>query len=226
MTVMRLALVLLVIATPSLADRMSFTPVDEAERDPTLVEFRKELLELVAARDIETLVARACPDIYLSHGGSGGPEEFRANLTVDPETLSEEYREQADEIREEYWSALQATLSQPGYFDDQGEFWLPHQWQITLPASLDPFQTYFVTGERVSLRQSPSRSGAIKGLVSHEVVIVADYQPDAEYQGVLLTDGTWGFIHRDFLWSMVGYRAALVKSEEGQWQLCTFVSGD
>ena len=55
---------------------------------------------------------------------------------------------------------------------------------------------------------------------------IGEYDPEAEYQKVRLTDGTSGFMHRDFLWSMVGHRAALVKSEAGEWQLCTFVSGD
>ncbi|MGI9368771.1 MAG: SH3 domain-containing protein, partial [Ruegeria sp.] len=209
------ALALCLATSPVLAERMSFPPVDEAVNDPTLLAFRDSLLEQVAARDIDAVIAMACPDIYLSHGGNGGPEEFRANLTVDPETLPDEQRDQADKMRDAYWLALQDTLSQPGYFDDLGEFWMPHQWQITLPASLDPFQTYFVNGERVSLRQSPSRSAPITDFVSYEVVIITDYQQDNEYQSVVLTDGIRGYLHDDYLWSMVGYRAALVKSDKG-----------
>ncbi|WP_120635582.1 SH3 domain-containing protein [Ruegeria sp. EL01] len=219
-------LLLAVFCGPALADRQSFPPVDQADRDPALVAFREDLLTKVTARDTEAVVASACPDIYLSHGGDGGPEELRENLTVDPEKLSDEFRDQADEIRESYWAALQDTLSRPGYFDDQDEFWMPHQWQISLPASLDPFTAYFVTGEKVTLRRGPSRSEGIIGLISHEVVLVPDYRDGAEYQKVRLTDGTFGHMHSDFLWSMVGYRAALVKSEGGDWQLCTFVSGD
>ncbi|WP_298934875.1 SH3 domain-containing protein [uncultured Ruegeria sp.] len=211
---------------PALADRQSFPPVDQAGRDPALVAFRDDLLAKITARDTEAVVASACPVIYLSHGGDGGPEELRENLTLDPEKLSEELRDQADEMRESYWVALQDTLSQPGYFDDQGEFWMPHQWQVSLPASLDPFTAYFITGEKVTLRQEPSRGGAILGLISHEVVFIPDYQDGAEYQSVRLTDGTVGHMHSDFLWSMVGHRAALVKSNDGNWQLCTFVSGD
>ncbi len=225
---MRLSCVLAIALTcgPAAADRQTFPPVDQANLDPALVAFRADLLAKVEARDIDAVIASACTDIYLSHGGDGGPEEFRANLVVDPETLSDEPRDQADDIRAAYWTALQDTLSQPGYFDDQGEFWMPHQWQITLPADLDPAITYFVTGENVSLRQGATLGAPILGLISHEVVIVPDFQSGADYQQVLLTDGTQGFMHGDFLWSMIGYRAALVKSEDGDWQLCTFVTGD
>ncbi len=210
------------IGSPVTAERLSFPPVDQAADDTTLVAFRNELLEMIASRDIEAVVDLACPDIYLSHGGTGGPLELRANLTETSDSSSDGTVGQTDL----YWDALQETLSQPGYFDDLGEFWMPHQWQITLPAALDPFTAYFVTGNRVSLRKEPSRDASILDSISHEVVIVADFQPAAEYQRVRLTDGTTGFMHSDFLWSMVGYRAALVKSDAGQWQLCTFVAGD
>ncbi len=205
-------LLIALICTPALADRPSFPPSDQADRDPNLVAFREDLLASIAARDTEAVVARACPDIYLSHGGDGGPVEFRQNLQADSS--------------EAYWTALQETVSQPGYFDDQGEFWMPHQWQISLPASLDPFVTYYVTGENVTLRRAPDRSGSVLGLISYEVVLIPDYQDGSEYQLVRLTDGTSGYMHSDFLWSMVGYRAAMVKSEGGDWQLCTFVTGD
>lgn len=215
-----------VICGPALADRQSFPPVDQADHDPSLVTFREALLAQVSARDTDAVVAAACPDIYLSHGGDGGPEELRANLILDPETLSEEQRENADALRAQYWADLEDTLSQPGYFDEEGEFWMPHQWQITLPASLDPELAFYVTGSDVSLRQRPDRNSSILGLISHEIAIIRDYQDGAEYQRVLLTDGTQGYMHADFLWPMTGHRAAFVKSDAGDWQLCTFVSGD
>ncbi|MEW2916414.1 SH3 domain-containing protein [Ruegeria sp. ANG10] len=224
---MRYALLLAaVICGPALADRQSFPPVDQSDRDPSLIAFREALMAQVAARDTDAVVAASCPDIYLSHGGDGGPEELRSNLTLDPEALPEEQRENADALRAQYWSDLETTLSQPGYFDEEGEFWMPHQWQITLPASLDPELAFFVTGSDVSLRQRPDRNSSIIGLISHEIAIIRDYQDGAEYQRVLLTDGTQGYMHADFLWPMTGHRAAFVKSDSGDWQLCTFVSGD
>ncbi len=220
-----LALTIL-IGGPAWADRQSFPPVDQAGIDPSLAAFRDDLRAKVAARDTEAVIAAACPDIHINHGPESGPEVFRRNLTLPPETLTDDTRDQAERLREAYWSALEDTLSQPGYFDDQGEFWMPHQWQITLPAALDPQIAYFVTGQDVSFRRQPSRAGPIADLISHEVVLVQQYKTGAEYQLVRLTDGALGYVHSDFLWSMTGYRAALVKSETGDWQLCTFVTGD
>ncbi|TMV08634.1 SH3 domain-containing protein [Ruegeria sediminis] len=223
---MKLLPVLILAATPVQAERMRFPPADEAGRDPSLLAFRDALLAHVAERDTEAVVAAACPDIHLGHGGSGGPEELRERLTLPPDTLAEEYRDQADDMREAYWVALEQTLAAPGYFDDMGEFWMPHQWRIRLPASVDPIHAYFVTGTRVALRDRADGDARILDQISHEVVLIADHDPQAEYQKVMLTDGTRGFMHRDYLWSMVGHRAALVKSDDGRWQLCTFVSGD
>ncbi|RBW57763.1 SH3 domain-containing protein [Ruegeria sp. A3M17] len=216
----RAFLMSLLFCGPALADRQSFPPVDEAERDPTLVAFRDSLLASVAARDTEAVIATACPDIYLSHGGNGGPGEFLEYLA--PENSGS----QENQSRDIYWGDLESTLSQPGYFDDEGEFWMPHQWQITLPASLDPYEAYFVTGEDVTLRQAAEPGSPALSLISYEVVIVPTYRDGTDYQPVMLTDGTRGFMHGDFLWPMTGHRAAFVKSGAGEWQLCTFVSGD
>ncbi|MCG7518127.1 SH3 domain-containing protein [Ruegeria sp. Ofav3-42] len=224
---MKFTLVLLaMICGPALAERQSFPPVDEADRDPTLVAFREALLAKVAARDIEGVIADTCPDIYLSHGGNGGPLELRANLDPDPETLPEQDRRHADKIREGYWSDLEHTLTQPGYFDEEGEFWMPHQWQITLPATLDPHMAFYVTGQDVALRKAAVGGAPILALISHEIVIAPSYSEVNDYQSVYLTDGTAGYMHSDYLWPMTGHRAAFVKSDAGEWQLCTFVSGD
>ncbi|WP_170463428.1 SH3 domain-containing protein [Ruegeria arenilitoris] len=203
-------LLCLMLCGPALADRQTFPPVDEADRDPSLLAFRDKLLADVIARDTDAVIASACPDIYLSHGGDGGPEELREYLATG----------------DAYWRSLETTLSQPGYFDDEGEFWMPHQWQITLPATLDPAMAYFVSGGDVTLRQAAQSDAPALGLISHEIVIITAYQDAADYQPVMLTDGTRGFMHRDFLWPMTGHRAAFVKSDAGEWQLCTFVSGD
>ncbi|MEM1006825.1 MAG: SH3 domain-containing protein [Pseudomonadota bacterium] len=217
---------MILIGAPALADRQSFPPVDQADTDPSLIAFRDDLLAKVAARDTDAVVAAACPDIHVSHSAETGPEAFRSNLTQTSENPPDDSGDQADTLRDAYWAALQDTLASPGYFDDQGEFWMPHQWRITLPARLDPALAYFVTGTNVSLRQAPSQQAAVLAPISHEVVLVPDYRDTQDYQPVRLTDGTSGYMHRDFLWSMVGYRAALVKSDAGDWQICTFVSGD
>lgn len=210
-------LAVLLCAAPAFADRMSFPPQDEASRDASLVAFREDLRTAVAGRDLETLLAAACPDLTLSDDGPGGPEELRHLLTVGAN------RPAADV--DASWAALARTLATPGYFDADGEFWMPSHWRIHLPARIDPSQSWFTAGENVNLRAAPSRDAAVVTRVSYEVVLAEQETPDSDYRAVILTDGTRGFLHRDYLVQMSGYRAAFAASPDGTWQLCTFTSG-
>ncbi|MCV2890059.1 SH3 domain-containing protein [Ruegeria aquimaris] len=212
---MRLVLIcaLLLSAAPTLAGRQSFPPQDEAARDPSLVAFRDALRAAVARREIEALTAAACPDLMLSDNGPGGPEELRQFLN-DPN---------ADV--EARWQVLAETLDAPGYFDDDGEFWMPYHWRIHLPARIDAALSYFTNGENVNLRAAPDREAPVVARVSFEVVLTEAADAYRDYQAVILTDGTQGYLHRDFLVQMSGYRAAFAVSPEGAWQLCTFTTG-
>ncbi|MVO14447.1 SH3 domain-containing protein [Parasedimentitalea huanghaiensis] len=214
------------LGSPLVAQRIHLSPVDQAEKDPTLTIFRTQLLTDIIARDTEAVVAASCNQIYLSHGGNGGHDEFRHNLTLPEESLSEEYRPQADALREAYWKNLQKTLQQPGYFADSAEFLMPFHWQIDLPDEIDIFEAYFVNGRHVALRQSADSKATILEQISHEVVTIAKFDENALYQHVTIGDSRTGYMHRDYLWPIVGYRASLTKTANGDWQLCSFVAGD
>ncbi|KAE9628491.1 SH3 domain-containing protein [Parasedimentitalea maritima] len=214
------------LGSPLVAQRIHLSPVDQAEKDPTLSIFRTQLLTDIIARDTEAVVAASCNQIYLSHGGNGGHDEFRYNLTLPEESLSEEYRPQADSLREAYWQNLQKTLQQPGYFADSSEFWMPFHWQIDLPVEIGIFEAYFVNGRGVALRQSSESKAKILEQITHEVVTITKFDENAPYQHVTLGDGRTGYMHRDYLWPIVGYRASLTKAANGDWQLCSFVAGD
>jgi len=208
---------LLCLAQPVLAERQSFPPRDEAADNPAVLAARDALRAAVAARDLGRLSAAACADLSLSDDGPGGPEELRQMLTV-----SDTNSETTVETR---WQMLAKALAAPGYFDAEGEFWMPHHWRIQLPARIDPAQAHFVTGANVNLRKTPERTGEILTQVSFEVVLTAGFDPGAEYRAIILSDGTRGYLHRDYLTPMSGPRAALAQSPEGIWQLCTFTSG-
>lgn len=207
----------LFLAQPALAQRQSFVPRDEALANTDVLALRDRLRAAVAARDVDGLAAAACPDLSLSDDGPGGPDELRQMLTpsgTNPQSAVDNR-----------WQVLAETLAAPGYFDAEGEFWMPYHWRIQLPARIDPTQAFFVNGENVNLRQAPDRSGDILTRVSFEVVLAAGFDPEAEYRAVILSDSTRGYLHRDYLTPMSGARAALVRSPEGIWQLCTFTTG-
>ncbi len=208
------------------AQTLRVSPVDQAAQDPSLVTFREQLLNDIAAKDVKAVLNASCDGIYLSHGGNGGHDEFMSYLTLSDENVSDEYRRDMEEMREAYWTQLEKTLRQPGSFNGATEFWMPVYWQADLPETVDAYEAYFVTGDHVNLRQAPNGDGKIIGSLSHELVTVAEYDEESTYLKIHVADGLSGYMHRDYLWSAVGYRAAFTKSETQEWQLCMFVAGD
>lgn len=213
-------------ATSLQAERLRLDATDQAARDPSLEAFRDRLRRAVAARNTEAVIAAACPDIYLSHGGNGGLDEFRQYLTVPPETLSEDYRDQAPAMRAAYWSALETTLNAPGRFDEAGDFWAPYYWLADLPDTLDPYSAYVVDATQVLLRSGASRNAPVRARLSHEVVALPHFDESASYQNVRLGDATTGYVATRFLVPAIGYRAQFTRSGGGNWTLCSFVAGD
>ena len=70
--------------------RVQIMPFDEGPQDAGFAAYRASLLHAVVARDIDAVLAATSPDVELSFGGSSGHQQLRANLTVEPSTLSEE----------------------------------------------------------------------------------------------------------------------------------------
>jgi hypothetical protein len=218
---------LAVMSAPAVAlDALTAKPVDEASKDPIFKAFRDGLISSVAARDTNAVLAQSCPEILISFGGDGGLDEFREFLTVPEETLSDEYKPQADQIRETRWNELATVLSMGGNFTAEDQFWAPYTFNIQLPDGYDAFTTYFVTGTRVLARRGPDKEADPVANVSNVAVVIEEYDPESEYQAVTFANGRSGYIHRDFLRSVVDYRAGFQRAEDGTWKLCTFVAGD
>ena len=88
------------LATTTHAAPVLTPPVDEADKDAALVAFRDGLRAAAEARDTDAVLAASCPEILISFGGDGGLDEFRAFLSVPEDTLSEEYKPQAQAMRD------------------------------------------------------------------------------------------------------------------------------
>ncbi|PCJ07591.1 MAG: hypothetical protein COB16_10615 [Rhodobacteraceae bacterium] len=216
----------LCLGTSLAAQTLRVSPIDQAAQDPSLVEFREQLLNDIAARDVKAVLNASCDGIYLSHGGNGGHDEFMSYLTLPDENVTDEYRLDMEEMRDTYWTQLEKTLRQPGSFNGATEFWMPVYWQADLPESVDAYEAYFVAGDRVNLRKAPNGDGKIIGSLSHELVTVSEYDEEATYLKIQVADGRSGYMHQDYLCSAVGYRAAFTKSDSEEWQLCIFIAGD
>jgi len=216
----------LVGAAMALAGPLRAVPVDEGAQDPGFAAYRARLLQAVVARDIPFILSQTSPRVDLSFGGGGGHDDFRARLVVDPDTLSDDYRYQADEMRESYWAALEAVLRMGGRFEaGRAAFWAPYTWTAPLPDDYDAFETYFVTGESVALRDRPIRYGRVVARLTHDIVRTVAGGEGTRYLRVRLADGTTGYVHEDYLRSPIDYRAGFER-KGGVWLMTTFIAGD
>ena len=199
--------------------------VDEADQDPSFAAYRDALLSAIEARDTEAVIALSDENIHLSFGGDVGHDAFMDISNVPTEKLSDDYKPQAQAMRDEIWRALFDTLSLGGQFEDDG-FSAPYYWAAEIPPNFDPYQTYFVTGSRVALRDGPSQSANVLTRVSYAVVDLPSYD-DAKTWQLVTVPGTndAGYMHRDFLRSSVDYRA-LFSKDSGTWKMTVFIAGD
>ena len=221
-----LLLMALIAAPMATADTPKAEPVDEAAQDQTFAAYRDRLLDAVVRRDIDAILGMVAEDIALSFGGDAGRDRLRARFTVDPETIAEEYRHTAPNLREDYWAAFETVLRMGGRFGEDGNtFSAPYTWTAKVPPGYDPFETYFVTGSGVTLRDRPIRYGKPVGALSHDIVTVLDGGEGTDYRRVRTADGQEGYAHLDYLRSQVDYRAIFVR-RDGEWRLERFIAGD
>ncbi|MFY9212652.1 MAG: hypothetical protein WAO69_16170 [Aestuariivita sp.] len=213
-------------ATPLSAEVLRVAPFDQAQQQPGFVAYRDAFLKAVLARDIPAMLDFVSPDVELSFGGDAGHEAFVRFLTVPSELLSPEYRDQAGEMRAEYWGALETVLRGGGAFQDDGTFYAPYTAAVDLPEQFTPYDTFFVIGTDVPLRARPNGLSKIVARMDHEVLL-AVYQENEpkRFRKVERGNGQEGFVRRDQLRSVVDYRALFTR-ESGTWQMFLFLAGD
>lgn len=218
---------ILMMPTSIFAQTLRALPVDEGASNHSFSSFRKNLLRAIERRDVDYVVSQASSEIELSFGGAFGHEDFRNFLTVDPNSLTEEYRHLAPQMRAENWANLESALRLGGRFQESGDvFVAPYTWTVDLPEYADPFETYFVTGDGVALRDRPSKSGDVISRLSYDIVtLLGSDEGGVPYRKIRLQNGTTGFAHSDFLRSSVGYRVFFA-SDNGQWKMTMFLAGD
>jgi hypothetical protein len=223
--VLALALLSAVPFAPLAAEERKALPVDEAGQLEGLEAYRADLLDAIARRDVDAVVAGAADDIVLSFGGDAGRESLRQLLTQTEDDFADEYKHMADEEREGYWDALEDVLRLGGRVEGEDTFQAPYTWTVELGDNDDPYETYFVIGDAVSLRDRPNRHGTITATLSHDIVKAVDGGAGTRFRKVQLADGTEGYVHEDDLRSAVDYRA-IFERRDGTWQMTMFLAGD
>ena len=206
-------------------------PVDEAQEVPSFASYRAEFLAAVTARDIPRVLEFVSPDVHLSFGGDVGHDAFVYFLTVPEDSLLSEYRDEAEDMREDYWNALTEVLRLGGQFEEgKTAFSAPYTWSldIDLPEIYTPYETLFVMGTDVPLRKGRSGLSRVIARMDHEVLLLDWNELDGKKKRFLKVtrgDGQVGYVRADQVKSAVDYRARFERGDDG-WTMVMFLAGD
>jgi hypothetical protein len=218
--VARLPLLLLaLLAAPAAGQIASLPPRDDGASDPSFFTFRARLLEALAARDAEAVLAAFAPDARLSFGdGPGGPAGVRAVWLGD-----------RPPGERDLWTTLARVVAMGSVRNRDGLLTAPYTYDGP-PDDLDPFSHGTVVGDEVNVRAAPSPSAEVLARLSYVVVPVVEWgyserEGERLWHRIRLADGREGYVAGDFLWSPVDYRVGF-ENREGRWQIVFFVAGD
>ncbi|UCH73396.1 MAG: SH3 domain-containing protein [Rhodospirillales bacterium] len=199
------------------AQGVKLAPVDEAARDPSLIAYRKTLLQAVRARNSDAVAELASPDVMLSFGGDAGRESLRRNLEG-----FENWQGEA------YWSELQRVLELGGVFLDDGAFCTPYLACLDVPGcpECDPYETVFVTGENVAARAEPDLESRIVAQLSYDVLpLDVEAYSGEDWYPVRLATRRRAFVSEADARMAIDYRARFEKIG-GRWHMTVFIAGD
>ncbi|MEL1249799.1 hypothetical protein [Aurantiacibacter gilvus] len=192
-----------------------FAPRDECRDQPGGGAFLASLLDAVATREADDLLALSSEDIRLDFGGGNGAAELRDRLAADDGALWDELAE----IVAMGCASDGATMTMPWYFA-QG-----------LP--VDPYGGMIVTGEEVPLLDEPSADAPVLASLSWEAVELTG-SPETDVAGGF-TRVSWaqgaagqtlvGFVESDRLRPYIDYRL-IASRRNGSWHLTAFIAGD
>ena len=189
--------------------------------DPVLREFIMNLQTAIKHKDTAYIIRILSPDVYVSHGGNGGVEEFRNHWNW-------------SSGESPFWSTVDRLLKLGGTkYKADGLYSIPYissNWPGDEVYSV--FEHMAITGTNVNVRSKPNlKNSKIVGQYSFDIVKV-DYEKSIPSLGEI----TWfytksldgklkGFVFRDYVWSPVGYRATF-KMIDDKWKMIVLVAGD
>jgi len=203
-------------------------PVDDARKDPSLVQFRNRLMDAARKHDLDYVLSILTPDVVNSFGGDEGIEGFKRHWELAGGNTR-------------LWDTMLSVLSMGGTLyvtpDAAGvwveaEFWAPYVYS-RWPNEFDSFDYGAITGEAVKVRSRPSRRAPVVTTLSYDIVkMLPEAVPDEEAKDqtaswvkIVTPGGKEGYVASRFVRGPIDYRLGLVK-RNGKWLIKTFVAGD
>lgn len=207
MRIIVVALLAAFVAT-SPAHAKQYPPRDDCIADASFVAFRSALTDTVKRKDAKALLAVTAPDIEWSFGEPHGRAGFAAEWKLDSPATSA------------LWAELGRVLAR-GCSLVKGEASAPYWYQNGPSGELADIA--LINGERVNVRDAPSKTAKVTRTADWEGVTIGDETRD--WTKVTFEDGTTGYVANDFLWTGYSYRA-LFSKRGGKWLMTAFIAGD
>ncbi len=181
--------------------------IDEAERDPTFLEFRKKFLDMVGLRSSRALLTLVDEKLARSFAK-------KWELDADPQVAKES----------PVWEKLRETLALGGTFEN-GVFVSPFVFS-RWPQRYPQLDYLAVVSKKAVLKEKPQDSSKAVENLSMEIVGRYDELPDPPgWKAVRTARGKVGFLRNEDCRAPTDYRARFTKIN-GVWKLTSFTAGD
>ncbi len=185
-------------------------PVDDASQDSAFLTYRRDLLNVVQARNSSRLVALLGPSVR-DESAQDVPRESFVRLFTPADSS--------------YWSGLETALALGGTMSHGGSRFCapyvfsayPREFPEALRAEEAP---WVITGAGVNLRQKPEPAAKVVGKLSYDLVKMLAPAPFGWVQ-IETLDGKSGFVARAFIRSKDELHACFEKGTTG-WAMIEF----
>lgn len=165
---------------PVLAKAERIPPVDLATKDPSLVQFRTQLLTILANHDKKALMGVLDRDVSYGNGGPSGITEFLKNWNI-------------NDRNDKLWTDLPNCLKHGGYFDDAadgGAFCAPYYRFYTKDdPGTDEHLRAIAKESNVPFKAQPEASASTLKVLDYEIVDVANDNKAGAWTKVATLDG-------------------------------------
>lgn len=193
--------------------RRPFKLVDDAVKYPDFYQFRERLRKAIKQRDAKFIRAIATKDIRLTLG--------RNPRTLDTERI--------DDPKAEIWQNLERTFALGCRTQDKGKYWICPSVFWDWKNQLESWKYSVIVQNKVPVHTQANSKSKVIGFLSKEIVKL-DHETDGSpflpgWIRIVQPDGQIGYVEEQFIYSPIGYRAALVK-EDRNWKMPFYVGGD
>ncbi|MDH5545786.1 MAG: hypothetical protein OEZ43_09340 [Gammaproteobacteria bacterium] len=194
-------------------------PVDEADRDPSLLQFRERLLTAARHHEPERLVELVDIGIFNGVNRPAGAQEFADIWRIDA-------------FESDFWDILRRVVNLGGGFvrSEKGVLFCSPYIFTEFPGNLDGRQHGALIKEKAELMSQPSSASDVVTSLSYNVLKVHDWNPVPDLNGteglfwlkVSTLDGTPGFLQREDIYGPNEHSACFLQNDAGHWKMVSF----